>query len=306
MVAYRRVRHDSGLLQETRLAVHLHKGFFCDTSVPLERFEQCEAGAAATTPPSPQHDPLYITVPLGFDVPMNMQDCPASLVCVDHPGTIDLTRIESALKPLYPDLSDAQLTEALANFAVPGHDHFITNLNHHKAEWWDVKIIGVTSPKTLHDIRAHKSLSHPAPARQEDKNVVGPVDNMFLFFAPIGPSTGAGRFSRPSRRTIAPFTAADGRGRWRPRRGASDVDRAAVRGGDNGRWRNEPGAAGGRWQAASAQNCSNTCARSWSLSPGPWSATSMTASSGRLTTETRTGVPSGVCVNAFVSRLAST
>ena len=161
------------------------KGFFCDTSVPSNASSKCEAGAAATTPPSPQHDPLYITVPLGFDVPMNMQDCPAGLVCVDHPGTIDLTRIESALKPLYPDLSDAQLTEALANFAVPGHDHFIANLNHRKAEWWDVKIIGVTSPKTLHDIRAHKSLSYiQRLLDKKDKNVVGPIPtNMFLFFA---------------------------------------------------------------------------------------------------------------------------
>jgi hypothetical protein len=161
------------------------KGFFCDTSVPSNASSRCEAGATANTPPSPQHDPLYITVPLGFDVPMKMQDCPASLVCVDHPGTIDLTRIESALKPLYPDLSDAQLTEALKNFAVPGHDHFITNLNHRKAEWWDVKIIGVTSPKTLHDIRAHKSLSYiQRLLDKKDKNVVGPIPtNMFLFFA---------------------------------------------------------------------------------------------------------------------------
>ena len=161
------------------------KGFFCDTGVPSNASSKCEAGAAANTPPSPQHDPLYITVPLGFDVPMNMQDCPASLVCVDHPGTIDLTRIEGALKPLYPDLSDAQLTEALKNFAVPGHDHFITNLNHRKAEWWDVKIIGVTSPKTLHDIRAHKSLSYiQRLLDKKDKNVVGPIPtNMFLFFA---------------------------------------------------------------------------------------------------------------------------
>ena len=93
---------------------------------------------------------------------MNMQDCPAGLVCVDHPGTIDLTRLGSALKPLYPQLTDAQLTDAqltdaLKNFAVPGHDLFITDDNQGKAEWWEVKVVGVTTPKVLADIRAHRS-----------------------------------------------------------------------------------------------------------------------------------------------------
>ena len=48
-----------------------------------------------------------------------------------------------------------------------------------------MKIIGVTSPKTLHDIRAHKSLSYiQRLLDKKDKNVVGPIPtNMFLFFA---------------------------------------------------------------------------------------------------------------------------
>ena len=95
------------------------RGFFCDTTVAASASSKCEAGANWRTPPSPQHDPLYITVPLGFSVPMNMQDCPSGLICVDHPGTIDLTRLEPALKPLYPNLTDAQLTAALKNCRGP-------------------------------------------------------------------------------------------------------------------------------------------------------------------------------------------
>ena len=38
---------------------------------------------------------------------MKMLECPAGLICVDHPGTIDMTRLEPALKPLYPTLTDA-------------------------------------------------------------------------------------------------------------------------------------------------------------------------------------------------------
>ena len=161
------------------------KGFFCDTSVAAFASSKCEAGKAANHAPSRQHDPLFITVPLGFDVPMNMQDCPAKLVCVDHPGTIDLTRLEGALKPLYPSLTDAQLRNALKNFMVPGHDHFITDLNNGKPEWWDVQVIGVTSASVLKDIRDHKSYDYiKSLIDAKNPSVVGPIPtNMFLFFA---------------------------------------------------------------------------------------------------------------------------
>jgi hypothetical protein len=161
------------------------KGFYCDTSVASSASTKCEAGEAYKTPPASHFDPLYITVPLGFTVPMHMQDCPATLQCVDHPGTIDLTRLESALKPLYPKLTDAQLTAALGDFAVPGHDHFVTSLNGGKAEWWDVRIVGVTSPKTLAAIRSHESNSYVQKLiDKKDKSVVGPIPtNLFLFFS---------------------------------------------------------------------------------------------------------------------------
>ena len=161
------------------------KGFYCDTSVASTASTKCEAGEKYTTPPAPHFDPLFITVPLGFTVPMHMQDCPAMLQCVDHPGTIDLTRLETALKPLYPQLSDAQLTAALADFAVPGHDHFITTLNNGKAEWWDVQVVGVTSPKTLAAIRSHKSNNYIKKLiTSKNKNVVGPIPtNLFLYFS---------------------------------------------------------------------------------------------------------------------------
>jgi hypothetical protein len=161
------------------------KGFFCDRSIPSSASSGCEAGVTYKHPPAATFDPLYITVPLGFNVPMNMQDCPAGLVCVDHPGTIDLVRLESALKPLYPQLSDRQLNEALENFGVPGHDHFITDTNQGQPEWWDVRIVGVTSPTTYAAIRSHRSFDYIQQLiNAKDKNVVGPIPtNLFLFFS---------------------------------------------------------------------------------------------------------------------------
>lgn len=160
------------------------KGFWCDRSVASTASSGCEAGASWKRAPAAQHDPLYITVPLGFTVPANMQDCPSGLVCVDHPGTIDLTRLEPALKPLYPGLTDAQLTAALKNSAVPGHDHFVADDNEGAPEWWDVRIVGVTSPTVLADIRAHKSNKYIEDLiRAKNPNVVGPIPtNLFLFF----------------------------------------------------------------------------------------------------------------------------
>jgi hypothetical protein len=161
------------------------KGFFCDRHVSSAATSKCEAGKKWKHAPKGGHDPLYITVPLGFTEPMSMVDCPAKLVCVDHPARVDMTRLEPALKPLYPQLTDAQLTKALRSFPVPEHDHFITTANGGKAEWWDVRVVGVTSKKVFEQIRAHKSFGYIKHLiRTKNKNVVGPIPtNLFLFFS---------------------------------------------------------------------------------------------------------------------------
>ena len=166
------------------------KGFFCDTSVASSASSGCEVGQKYNTPPAPDFDPLYITVPLGFTVPMDMLQCPDALVCVDHPGTADLSRLEPTLKALYPTLTDAQLTQALQNFAVPGHDHFITDTNNFEPEWWDVQVVGVTSPTTYAAIQQHRSFDYIQHLLdKKDPNVVGPIpSNLFLFFGVDQPS----------------------------------------------------------------------------------------------------------------------
>ncbi|HET9841310.1 MAG TPA: hypothetical protein VFQ01_04820 [Nocardioides sp.] len=159
------------------------RGFFCDRHVKSAASSKCEAGKKWRHAPSKQHDPLFITVPLGFDVkPMNM-DCPSGLVCVDHPGTIDLSRLEPALKPLYPDLTAAQLTAALKNFATPGHQHFITDRNHGRPEWWDVRIVGVTDKAEYHKLNRHRSASYLLKQVRAGKTTGVIPTNLFLFFA---------------------------------------------------------------------------------------------------------------------------
>ncbi|GAB3656634.1 hypothetical protein GCM10027596_11090 [Nocardioides korecus] len=159
-------------------------GFYCDTSVASKATSRCEAGEKWKKAPSADHDPLFITVPLGFK-PSKMVDCPAGLTCVDHPMTIDLSRLEKALKPLYPQYTDAQLTEALGNTPTPEHDHFITTRNGGKREWWDVYVVGVTSRTVYNRIHRHESYAYIRHLiAEKNKAVVGPIPtNLFLFFS---------------------------------------------------------------------------------------------------------------------------
>ncbi len=159
------------------------QGFYCDRHVASAASSGCEAGAPFKVAPAMNYDPLYITVPLGFSVPTMTMDCPTGLVCVDHPGTIDLSRLEPALKGLYPQLSAAQLTAALKNSAVPGHEHFITTLNGKRPEWWDVDVVGVTSLKEWNAINAHRSFSflNQQVKKQLTTGII--PTNLFLYFS---------------------------------------------------------------------------------------------------------------------------
>jgi hypothetical protein len=159
------------------------KGFYCDRHVASAASSGCEAGANYKVPPAKDFDPLYITVPLGFNVSAMSMECPSALVCVDHPGTIDLSRLEPALKPLYPQYTAAQLTAALKNFATPGHEHFITTENGRQAEWWDVKVVGITSPSVWNAINAHRSYAF-LNSEVQHKETTGVIPtNLFLYFA---------------------------------------------------------------------------------------------------------------------------
>jgi len=159
------------------------KGFYCDKHVSAASTSGCEAGAAYKVPPATNFDPLYILVPLGFTAPTMSMECPTGLVCVDHPGTIDLSRLEPDLKALYPTLTAAQLTAALKNFATPGHQHYITTLNGGQAEWWNVDVIGVTSLSEYNAINAHKSFSYLNQQVTAKKTTGIIPTNLFLYFA---------------------------------------------------------------------------------------------------------------------------
>ena len=159
------------------------KGYYCDTRVSSKASTKCEAGAKYKKAPAKHFDPLYILVPLGFDVRAMSMECPTGLVCVDHPGTIDLTRLEPALKPLDPGVSKKKLLAALANFKTPGHQHFITDDNGGKPEWWDVRIVGVTDKAEYQKIVDSKSTDTLLQEVQAGKTTPVIPTNLFLYFS---------------------------------------------------------------------------------------------------------------------------
>ena len=157
-------------------------GFYCDTTVKAVSTTGCEVGEDAKKDPSKRTEPLYITVPLGFTV--KHLDCPDKLVCVDHPMVLDMTRLATALAPIYKTTPE-KLLPALKNFQTPGHDHYITTKAHGRAIWWDVEVVGVTDPGVYKAIeKRHDAAFIQRLIRRHNPSVVGPIPtNLFLFFA---------------------------------------------------------------------------------------------------------------------------
>ena len=78
------------------------QNYFCDTSVSSKASSKCEAGAKyKKLPPGTAAgaiDPLYIPTPLGFTPEARRYvQCQATPMCIDHPATVDLSRIAAAL-----------------------------------------------------------------------------------------------------------------------------------------------------------------------------------------------------------------
>jgi len=177
--------------------------FFCDTSVASSASTGCEAGAAPNqvppgvsdpTPPSPtvtnsQIDPLYIPVPLYAKPAVAYNQCSSAIVCIDHPATIDLSRLAGAL---------GAPASALGNVPLPGHDHLLTTRNGDQPEWWNVVVIPVTTPQGLATVESAKNYATVKAAENVSGSGIG-VDgvgevptNAYLWFQTLpgaGPAT---------------------------------------------------------------------------------------------------------------------
>ena len=161
------------------------KMWYCDKSVPSEAPSGCEQGQHANVPPPGHYDPEYAIVPIGFTPAdaMNM-NCPEHEPCIAHPSTIDMTRVANDLA-LVMGTTGPALIPTLGTKPVPGHNHYLTTVYGNKPEWWNVVIIGCTSPQTYDAILAHKSFAYIETLMAAgDPTLLKPTPtNLFLYFA---------------------------------------------------------------------------------------------------------------------------
>lgn len=179
------------------------ESFYCDTSVTSAATTGCEAGAPPNrvppgvsdpTAPSPtvtnsQIDPLYIPVPLYSTPPVTYNQCSSAITCIDHPATIDLSRLAGVL---------GAPASALGNVPLPGHDHLLTTRNGDQPEWWNVVVIPVTSPQGLASVENAKDYASVKALENQSGSGIGVAGvgevptNAYLWFQTLpgsGPAT---------------------------------------------------------------------------------------------------------------------
>lgn len=162
------------------------ENWYCDANVSSNASTGCEVGAGPSSTPSASSsggtgtslgntthgDTLYIPVPL-FNNPPPTQ-CPAgsaTVVCIDHPKTVDLSRIAAAL-PGSPSPTSVQ------NVPIPAHNHVIATRNGGNPEWWNVEVVATSDPATFNSLTSVAAIN----AAITNKMAIPAPSNIFLFF----------------------------------------------------------------------------------------------------------------------------
>ena len=160
--------------QTVRFFYHTNN-FFCRVPVkdggPVGSTSQCEGGSDSTIDPRPA-DPsipnLYVMTPLGFSPDASTLHCPVAGQCINHPSTIDLSRLFGPTK---------------SNVLLPPHSHIIDTRS---GNWWGLIDIGVKDQDTWNQIVAGKSLSTVRALQASDptqQHITGDIaTNIYLYF----------------------------------------------------------------------------------------------------------------------------
>lgn len=149
--------------------------FFCRTPVadgqPVGATSKCEVGADATIDPRPADHSipnLYVVTPVGFRPDASTLACPTVGNCINHPSTIDLSRV---------------FGPGTANAPLPAHSHIIDK---DSGNWWGLIDIGVKDLATWNQIVAGKSLKTVRALQASDPNQThitsDTLTNLYLYF----------------------------------------------------------------------------------------------------------------------------
>lgn len=143
------------------------KSYFCAEPPTSGATSGCEAGADAQKAPRAGSNipTLYVMTPIGFTPPASTLQCPVAGNCVNHPHTIDLSRVLGA---------------GTENAALPAHSHIVDEA---QGGWWDIEVVGVTDPAVWDQIVAGKSLATVRALQQAGVGITGDIPtNLYLFF----------------------------------------------------------------------------------------------------------------------------
>jgi hypothetical protein len=160
----------------TTVTFAYHKPFFCAQPPSSGAPSGCEAGADGTIDPRPGKIPvLFVVTPIGFRPATSTLQCPVVGFCINHPSTIDLSRLFGPSKadvplPAHSHIIDSQLPESQANGGQAG--------------WWELHVIGVTDPAVWNQIVAGKSLATVRALQAAGVGITGDIPtNTYLFFS---------------------------------------------------------------------------------------------------------------------------
>jgi len=147
--------------------------FFCAGPPSSDASSGCEAGQAATIqPPSgPVVSNVYLLIPVGFSPPEETLHCPLPGRCIDHPPTIDLSRV----------------VKSQDEVVLPAHSFVIEDQEAFQSTWWPMVLVLVKNLAAWNTIAAAKSIA-AVDACQANGGCFPEIDtNAFLFFQVLGP-----------------------------------------------------------------------------------------------------------------------
>jgi hypothetical protein len=148
------------------------KPFFCgapaDDGLPIGSSSGCEIGSDGPDPRPGPIPELYVMTPLGFTPPVETLQCPVAGSCINHPSTVDLSRLFGA---------------GSANVPLPAHSHIVEEA---QGNWWETIVIGVKDLATWNEIVAAKSIEKVEELQAADPSqthITADIEsNIYLFF----------------------------------------------------------------------------------------------------------------------------
>ncbi len=143
------------------------KPFFCSEPPESGAESGCVLGAEPEAAPRPGRIPVvYVMTPLGFRPDEATLHCPEIGNCINHPSTLDASRVFGA---------------GAESIDLPAHSHIVDDL---QGNWWEIEVIGVTEPSIWDAIVAEPSLARVRELQAAGMGITGDIPtNLYLFFS---------------------------------------------------------------------------------------------------------------------------